>query len=193
MERAGRRRRHNGLARDARRVWHAFPAGYESGYRNVARQFAEYAQAQGWHQTAFQVYLNNKYYYEPCIALWTLEEQNVADDFRATGYFLGLCRDGVEEAAAPDVRWDWRTDTSTRWGQNWGQLRGTCNLRVVGSDIEWYYRQGRYRQFVEPIGEGWWWYGTGPAASDPLTGHGADILRALVARARRRTAVLGQF
>ena len=165
-------------------AWHempdtfgGFPAGYETGYRNVARQFAEHAQAQGWHGTAFQMYLNNKYYYDPCISLWTLEEHSVADDFRATAYFLDLCRAGVEAAAAPDVQWHYRIDTSTRWGQNWGQLRGICNFRVVGNDIEWYYRQARYRRRVEPLAESWSWYGTGPSASDSLTAHSADILR----------------
>ncbi len=175
----------NGLVdSDDTTAWHdmpdafdAFDAEYETGYRQVAREFAEYAQDRGWHDTAFQMYLNNKYYYDPCISLWTLEEHAVADDFRATAYFLNLAKQGAESADAPDVDWQWRIDTSTRWGQNWGQLRGTCDLRVMGGDIEWYYRQARYRRFAEPIDESWWWYGTGPAATDPLTGHSADTLR----------------
>ena len=166
-------------------AWHdmpdtfaAFPAGYETGYRNVAQEFAQYAQDHGWHGTAFEMYLNNKYNYSPCISLWTLEEQYVADDFRADAYFLGLCKQGVEAAVATDVNWHWRIDTSTRWGQNWGQLRDICNTRVVGSDIEWYYRQIRYRRYAEPVtDENWSWYGTGPAATDELIDHGADILR----------------
>ncbi len=165
-------------------AWHnmpdvmlAFPTGYETGYKNVARQFAQYAQDHGWHGTSFQVYLNNKYYYDPCIALWVLEEQNLADDFRADRYFMGLAKQGAEMADAPDVKWHWRTDTSTRWGQNWGEMRGICNMAVVGGDVEWYYRQFRYRKYAEPVGEEWWWYGTGPQAKDSLTGHPADILR----------------
>lgn len=166
-------------------AWHdmpdtfgGFPEGYETGYRNIAQQFAQYAQDNGWHGTAFQMYLNNKYSYSPCIALWTLEEQYVADDFRANVFFLDLCKQGVEAAVAPDVKWHWRIDTSTRWGQNWGQLRDICNMRVVGGDIEWYYRQIRYRRYAEPLtDENWSWYGTGPAPADMLTEHSADTLR----------------
>ena len=165
-------------------AWHempdafdAFPSGYATGYRNVAQQFAQYAQDHGWHGTAFQMYLNNKFSYNPCIALWTLEEQYVADDFHTNAYFLDLCKQGVEAADAPNVQWDWRIDTSTRWGQNWGQLRDICNMRVVGGDIEWYYRHIRFRQVLERTTEQWWWYGTGPGASDGLTDHPADFLR----------------
>ena len=158
-------------------TFEAFPSGYATGYANVATQFAEHAQQRGWHGTAFQIYLNNKYSYSNCISLWTLEEQYVADDFRADAWFLGLCNQGALAAAAPDVRWHWRIDTSTRWGQNWGQLRGLCNLRAMGGDINWYYRQIRYRRVTEPQDESWWWYGTGPTAQDPLSAHPAEFLK----------------
>jgi len=80
-------------------------------------------------------------------------------------------------AAAPNAKWHWRIDTSTRWGQNWGELRDLCNLRVVGSDINWYYRQIRYRQHLEPQPDDFWYYFGGPMPSVTLTAHSADFLQ----------------
>ena len=156
-------------------VMEAFPAGYGTGYRNVFQQFAAHAQANGW-GTAFQMYLNNKRGNSNTIALWTLEEQVVADDFRADRWFMGLCKDGWEAAGAPDVKFQWRIDTSTRWSQNWGQLKDICNLRCQGDGKDWNYRHDRYRKYTEQMDEMRWWYGTGPGRTSSLTDHGAEIL-----------------
>ena len=156
-------------------VMEAFPESYSEGTRNVWRDFAEYAQAHGW-TTAFQYYLNNKRSYSGTSALWTLEEQYVADDFRADAFFMKLCREGWESANAPDTRFQWRIDTSTRWQQNWGQLRGIANLRVQGDGKYWDYRQDRYRRYTEQQPEQRWWYGTGPGRENPLFDHAAEIL-----------------
>jgi len=153
----------------------AFPAGYGTGYRNVFQQFAAHAQANGW-GTAFQFYLNNKRDNSNTIALWILEEQSVADDFRADRWFMGLCKDGWEAAGAPDVKFQWRIDTSTRWSQNWGQLKDICNLRCQGDGKDWNYRHDRYRKYTEQMDEARWWYGTGPGRTSSLTDHGAEIL-----------------
>jgi hypothetical protein len=154
----------------------AFPAGYAQGTRKVWQEFAQYAQDNHW-TTAFQFYLNNKRSYSGTHSLWTLEEQYVADDFRADAWFMGLCRDGWEAADAPDTRFHWRIDTSTRWQQNWGQLRGICNLRVQGDGKNWDYRHDRYRRYSEQTQASRWWYGTGPERTAPLTDHGAQILQ----------------
>lgn len=160
---------------DAPDVMAAFPEGFAVGTRNVWQTFAQYAQDNNW-TTAFQLYLNNKRSYSGTHALWTLEEQYVADDFRANALIMGLCRQGWEAADAPDSRFHWRTDTSTRWQQNWGQLNGICNLRVQGDGKNWDYRHDRYRRYTEQKEASRWWYGTGPGRTAPLTDHGAQIL-----------------
>ncbi len=157
-------------------VMEAFPAGYSQGARNVWQQFAQYAQDNNW-TTAFQFYLNNKRTYSGSNSLWTLEEQYVADDFRADALFMGLFKEGWEAASAPDSRYHVRTDTSSRWQQNWAQLKGICNLRVQGSGKDWDYRHDRYRRYTEQDEEQRWWYGTGPDRTDPLKSHGAEILK----------------
>lgn len=156
-------------------VMAAFPAGFAEGTRNVWQAFAQYAQDNGW-TTAFQFYLNNKRSYSGTTSLWTLEEQYVADDFRANAWFMGLCREGWEAADAPGARFHWRTDTSSRWQQNWGQLGGIINLRVQGAGKDWDYRHDRYRGYTEQSEESRWWYGTGPDRTAALTDHGAQML-----------------
>ena len=65
----------------------------------------------------FKIYLNHKYYYNNCDALWILEECSTGDDFRAVGFFHTLFREGARLAHAPNVKWHWRIDISNRWGQ----------------------------------------------------------------------------
>jgi len=158
-------------------VWSAYPAGYIQGVKNVVKDWFEHAQAKGWHQTHFQIYLNNKYYYDPCDSLWVLEECNAADDFRAVGFFHSIYRAGAAEANAPDVKWHWRIDISDRWGQNYGQLNNLINLYCMGGAVNWYWRNIKYRRYELQNPEQWWWYGTGPAPNDPGTGHAKDFLR----------------
>jgi|GEM_PF-3199289 len=153
----------------------AFAPGFSEGTRNVWREFAQYARDHNW-TTAFQFYLNNKRSYTGTNSLWTLEEQYVADDFRADAWFMRLCRQGWESAAAPEAHFQWRIDTSTRWQQNWGQLKGIANLRVQGDGKYWDYRHDRYRHYTEQQAEQRWWYGTGPGRTDTLTAHSAEIL-----------------
>jgi len=157
-------------------VMEAFPDGFSQGVKNVWQEFAQYAQENNW-TTAFQFYLNNKRDYPNTSSLWTLEEQYTADDFRAGAWFMGLCRQGWEAAGTTDTNFHWRTDTSARWQQNWGQLKGICNLRVQGDGRDWDYRQDRYRRYTEQTEESRWWYGTGPDRRASLTEHGAQILK----------------
>ncbi|WP_163337328.1 fibronectin type III domain-containing protein [Desulfopila sp. IMCC35008] len=156
-------------------VMKAFPTSFAVGSKNVWRQFAEYAQANGW-KTAFQLYLNNKWDYSNTHSLWTLEEQYVADDFRADALFMGLARAGWDEADAPDTTLHLRIDTSSRWQQNWGQLKTIANVRAQGDGRSWDYRHDRYRHYLEQEPEQRWWYGTGPKRTDALKDHSAQIL-----------------
>ncbi len=156
-------------------VMDAFPSSFVVGSKNVWRQFAEYAQTNGW-KTAFQFYLNNKWSYSNTHSLWTLEEQYVADDFRADAFFMGLARKGWDEADAPDTTLHLRIDTSSRWQQNWGQLKDIANVRAQGDGRNWDYRHDRYRRYLEQQPEQRWWYGTGPKRTDALKDHSARIL-----------------
>jgi len=145
----------------------AFPEGYKQGVRNVVKEWFEHAQAQGWHGTNFQAYLNHKYYYSGCAALWALEECETADDFRAMGFFHQLWRQGMASASAPDVQWHWRLDISDRWGQNYGQTDGLTNWSVMnGSSSDWYWPNLRYRTILLGQEEQWIYYGSGPAPQD---------------------------
>ena len=156
-------------------VMTAFADGYATGTIDVWKQFARFAQESGW-KTAFQFFLNNKRPFTDTRSLWTLEEQYVADDFRADAWFMGLCKRGWESANAPDARFQWRIDTSTRWQQNWGQLSGICNLRAQGVGNDWDYRHDRYRRYTESLSESRWWYGGGPKRTESLKKLPADFL-----------------
>lgn len=156
-------------------VMEAFPAGYAEGTRKVWKEFALYVQEQNW-TTSFQFYLNNKRSYSGTSALWTLEEQYVADDFRADAWFMGLCREGWELAGAVNASVQLRTDTSSRRQQSWGQLDGIVNLWVQGDGKGWDYRHDRYRRYTQQQPESLWWYGTGPGRTDSLAAHSGEIL-----------------
>ena len=153
---------------DAPDVRAAFGEGYKQGVRNIVKEWFEHAQAKGWSQTYFQVYLNHKYDYGNCASLWVLEECSTADDFRAVGFFHSLYHEGAALANAPDVKWHWRLDISDRWGQNYGQVDNRINWFVmnVGSS-DWHWPNLRYRNVaLGGAGERWAWYGTGPAPEE---------------------------
>jgi hypothetical protein len=143
-------------------VMAAFPDGFRQGNRNVVADWFLHAQAKGWTKTAFEIYHNNKWNYTNCNSLWTLEECDVADDFRALGFFHQLYRDGQAAASAPDVKWHFRIDISDRWGQNYGQLNDRINLYNMGSGAAaWYWPSMEYRNYQMSQPEQWWWYGGG--------------------------------
>ncbi|MCX7049940.1 MAG: hypothetical protein NTX50_31215, partial [Candidatus Sumerlaeota bacterium] len=156
----------------------------------AVRQWTEHAQAKGWTGTSFQIYLNHKYSYKGCNALWILEECVTADDFRAVGFFHSLFRAGAEEAkaASPSVRWHFRLDISDRWGQNYGQLDTLINWYCINSGSgDWHWPNIRYRNILlgggaqggsQNGGERYVWYGTGPAPQDSGVGHARRFLQA---------------
>jgi len=156
----------------------AFPEGYKQGVRNVVKDWFEHAQSEGWHGTNFQAYLNHKYYYSGCAALWALEECETAGDFRAMAFFHELWREGAAAASAPDVEWHWRLDISDRWGQNYGQTDGRTNWHVMsGTSSDWYWPNLRYRRVFLGQEEQWIYYGTGPAPQDRGDGHAKRFLQ----------------
>lgn len=156
-----------------------FPEGYGEGVANVVADWMEHAQAMGWHDTNFQIYLNHKYYYGGCDALWALEECITGDDFRAVNTFHRYYRLGAARADAPDVQWHWRIDISDKWAQQYGQLDNVINwVCMNGSAADWWWPNLRYRNVLNRECEQWVWYGTGPAPQDPGMGHVERFLQA---------------
>jgi len=164
---------------DAPDVMDAFTHEYKQGVRNVVKAWMEHAEQKGWLQTHFQIYLNHKYSYRNCDALWILEECTTADDFRAVRFFHELYRQGAELANAPHVKWHRRIDISDKWGQHYGQLDNCINWVVInGGSSDWYWPSLRYRNVLNAQPEQWAWYGSGPAPQDPGIKHAQRILQA---------------
>ncbi|RJP20862.1 MAG: fibronectin type III domain-containing protein [Candidatus Omnitrophota bacterium] len=164
---------------DAPDVMTAFSDGYKEGVRNVAKEWFEHAEERGWHGTNFQIYLNHKYSYNYCDALWILEECSTADDFRAVRFFHSLYREGAMLADAQHVKWHWRIDISSRWGQHYGQLDHVINWYCMnGGSSDWHWPHIRYRNLLNENQEQWIFYGTGPAPNDPGTDHAQRLLQA---------------
>ena len=143
-------------------VWGSFSSTYEDSVVTVMKDWFEHAQNKGWHHTKFQTYLNHKWNFNNCAALWTLEECNVADDFRAVGYFHHLYRRGQDMADAPDVDWHFRIDISTRWVQNFGQLNDLINMSMINEgSSDWHWPNIKYRSYLISDPDDWFWYGGG--------------------------------
>ena len=145
-------------------IYPAFTTGYKQANRNVVTDWVTHAHSKGWTYTAFECYLNNKYYYNGSHALWELEECTTADDFRAVGFFHQLYRDGLSAAGISNVPWHNRIDISDRWGQNWGQLDNRVNWQDMGSGAAgWHWPNKEYRKYVldGDKQEEWIWYGLG--------------------------------
>jgi len=145
-------------------IYPSFPDGYKQGNRYVIADWFTHAQSKGWTRTAFECYLNNKYYYSGSHALWELEECTTADDFRAVGFFHQLYREGQTLANASNMPWHFRIDISTRWSQHWGQLDNRINWQDVSSAAAgWHWPNKEYRKYSLDADkqEDWIWYGLG--------------------------------
>jgi len=143
----------------------AYPPEYETGVKNIVREWAEHAQAKGWHGTYHQFYLNNKFHWgnasNPHSQFWNLDEPTDGDCFLALGYFNQLFVEGVASADAPDVKWHFRVDISDKTGFHRAQLDGRINLWDC-SYVNTYHGLIPYRKLRFPD-EQWWYYGGGPS------------------------------
>lgn len=159
-------------------VWGSFSPGYEDSVANVVKDWFEHAQSKGWHRTKFQTYLNHKWNFSGCAALWTLEECSVADDFRAVGYFHHLFRRGQAWANAPDVDWHFRIDISTRWVQNFGQLDERINMSMINrGSSDWHWPNIKYRSYLVSEPDDWFWYGGGQSPAESNLGSARLFLK----------------
>jgi hypothetical protein len=130
---------------------------YGQTFVNIMRDFAATAQREGWTETGFQVYLNNKgSLNDPERAPWILDEPTAYWDYRALAYYADLTRAGLGQD--PAVKVDYRVDIS-RPQFDRGQLWGKADMWVVGMDAF-----KRYPRLIadrrELTGEDMWVYGT---------------------------------
>ena len=154
----------------------AFPSGYRQAQINVMSNWLAHASAAGWTQTAFENYLNNKFTYTGTHSLWVLEENETADDFRATGCFQEMWRAGLAASGITNVLWHFRIDISDRWGQHWGELDNRVNFLCMGAGAAgWHWPSKKYRRYGLDADkqEDWIWYGLGA----PVAGSGTANAR----------------
>ncbi len=95
---------------DAYRAFADHPI-YAETYVNIMADFARLAKSQGWNETGFQVYFNNKgSLQETTKAPWILDEPTSYWDYRALQYFGELTDRG--RGGPSDVQIDFRVDIS---------------------------------------------------------------------------------
>lgn len=141
----------------------AWPDAYKNTVRNKVAEWFTNCSTRGYHNTAFQIYLNDKWSYTNCPSLWVLEECSAGDDFRALNFFHTLYRQGEAQSGVTNVKWHYRIDISDRWSQSYGQLDNVLNLQVVnGGASSWWWPNIKYRSYELQVPEKWWYYGGGP-------------------------------
>jgi len=84
----------------------AFDPAYRETFVEVARQIAEHSEANGWHETIFQCYLNNKNNYKRSgwsrgSSPWLLDEPANFQDYWALRWFGEAFHEGVHKALGP--------------------------------------------------------------------------------------------
>jgi len=124
----------------------AFDPAYEQEWAGVLRQFVDHFRQNGWTETEFQVYLNNKYYWKRRdanfsgngISWWLLDEPYHWDDFKAIGWFGRLFMLAVGDVRDVDIRF--RIDVS-RPHLQFGLWDGLRSVSYVSS---YFYEKNAY-------------------------------------------------
>jgi len=150
---------------DAYQAFKGQPA-YAQTYVDVLRDFSSLVRREGWGETGFQVYLNNKgKLADKQKNPWILDEPTSYWDYRALAFYGDLTREGARSPPTIRYRIDISRPQFTR-----GQLEGKADLWVCGS--------GGFRRYerlimdrAERTGEDVWIYGTtsAPEASSRET------------------------
>ncbi len=166
-------------AKKSRRLDETVAPDYLAGFRRVVAETMRHFAQRGWTRTAFQFFLNNKYYYkcpffvQPGLGMsgrasgrcyWLLDEPVDFDDFDANRFFLSLAQQGVRDSGAKGLRLHCRTDISNPFMAR-GLWDGICNLWCCSALPE-IASTARVRQRWLP-GEQWSNYGAGIAVADP--------------------------
>ncbi len=136
---------------------------YEITFSNILADFLAVAQKQGWTETGFQLYLNNKgSLHDPRKAPWILDEPADYWDFRALAFYADMTR--KTKGNLCPIKIDYRIDIS-RPEFDRGQLDRKADLWVTSSDAMRHF--GRLvTDRSRATGETIWVYGT---SNDPAT------------------------
>jgi len=98
------------FARKAPLVEDAFDSVWVDGNKAVATEFRKHFEDNGWTRTEFQVFFNNKYYFDSgSVSYWTLDEPQCAHDFRAYDF---VCKTFMAPFAGSKVDMVSRADVS---------------------------------------------------------------------------------
>ncbi len=119
-------------------VQNGFTPAMQEAWVAVAREYANHVKEKGW-PAAFQVYLNDKYFYKQVdpktrkpgtgVSFWLLDEPVHADDFLALRFFGDLLRRATADAQSPLV---FRADVSRpEWGRD--LLDDVLDVNVSGA------------------------------------------------------------
>ena len=123
----------------------AFPERYRRGFAEVARQFAEHANARHWDDTFFQCYFNGKVDFKRNgwsrgTCPWLLDEPANFQDYWALRTFGRAFHEGIAKAPGP-AKLVFRADISRpEWQRD--TLDGLLDYNVVGGAFR------RYRRMV---------------------------------------------
>jgi len=121
----------------------AFTDDYRRTQIEVTRQIAEHFAGHGWHDTIFQIYLNNKSSFKKNgwsrgSSPWILDEPAHFQDFWALRWFGGLYHEGLA-GTPPAVQMMFRCDISRpQWQRD--LLDGVLDYAVVGRALRPYQR-----------------------------------------------------
>jgi hypothetical protein len=150
---------------------------YASTYEALVGDFVRLADAEGWHEAGFQIYLNNKPGKDdPSKNPWTLDEPSSYWDYRALNYYRDLTNRG--HGNQPSIPLKFRIDISRpQFARN--QLKGRHDLWVVSHHAFRDYRR-MVTDRAERSGEEIWLYG-----STSMPGHSARETQAWTLQAYR--------
>ncbi|MCY3018062.1 MAG: DUF6067 family protein, partial [Planctomycetota bacterium] len=175
-------------AKKSRRLDETVAPEYIAGYKKVVAEMMRHFEQQRWTSTAFQFFLNNKYYYkcpfflEPGLGMsgrsngrcyWLLDEPADYDDVDANRFFLSLGQQGVKESGVKAVKVHYRVDVSNPHMAR-GLWDGLCNLWCC-SVLPEIAATARVRQ-KWVAGEHWATYGGGIGVSEPSVKQLQDFL-----------------
>lgn len=130
---------------------------YAATYEALVQDFVRLAGAEGWHETGFQIYFNNKPGKDdPTKNPWILDEPSSYWDYRALNYYRDLTDRG--RGSEPSIPLKYRIDIS-RPQYTRGELKGRHDLRVVSHNS---FRENRrlVSDRAERTGEEIWLYGS---------------------------------
>ena len=159
-------------------VEEGFSEQYKDQWIAVAKDYIKHINEKGW-KTAFQVYLNDKYFYKQYtgkgkngggVCFWLLDEPQHIDDFSALAFFGGLMRQAsASEKNSPIL---FRADISRpQWGRD--LLDRVIDLQVSGGFSEF---RPWLEEWRERNGQRIWTYGGAPDSTASALGIEAQAL-----------------